>query len=119
LTEGLRLGTPDKPGELHPILPSDLTSRLFRELQRVNYHFDLDTPWSWYALTNRLLETPQPLCVLNTRANHDRPRPICCGKKKADLLDDRAATRSRLQEDGDLPRQPDDESSGRRKRTDI
>lgn len=69
LTEGLRPSTPDKPGELHPILSSDLTSRLFRELQRVNYHFDLDAPWSWDALVKRLLETPQALCVLNTRAN--------------------------------------------------
>lgn len=69
LTEGLQPGTPEKSGELRPILPSDLKIRLFRELQRVNYHFDLDTPWPWDALVNRLLEIPQALCVLNTRAN--------------------------------------------------
>jgi CRISPR-associated endonuclease/helicase Cas3 len=63
LTEGLR------PDELCPILSSELTKQLFRELQRVNYSFELDTPWPWDTLTKRLLETPQALCVLNIRAN--------------------------------------------------
>lgn len=83
LTEGLQPGTPDKPSELHPILSSDLTSRLFSELQRVNYHFDLDTPWSWDTLTKRLLETPRVLCVLNSRAN---AREVWQTLRKQDLV---------------------------------
>jgi CRISPR-associated endonuclease/helicase Cas3 len=63
LTEGLQ------PDELRPILSSELTKQLFRELQRVKYSFELDTSWSWDTLTKRLLESPQALCVLNTRAN--------------------------------------------------
>ncbi len=63
LTEGLR------DGERKPILSQELTNRLFRELRRVNYHVDLESPWSWTALLSRLVEAPQALCVMNTRAH--------------------------------------------------
>jgi len=63
LTEGFR------SGELRPILPPELTGRHFRELRRVNYRVDLEAPWSWDSLLNRLVELPQALCVLNTRAH--------------------------------------------------
>ncbi len=63
LTEGL------SNGELKPILSRDLTTQLFHDLRRVQYHIDRARPWSWDELVERLVETPQALCVLNTRAN--------------------------------------------------
>jgi CRISPR-associated endonuclease/helicase Cas3 len=62
-TEGLR------DDERMSILSRELTDRLFRELRRVNYHVDLKEPWSWDVLVKRLIEAPQGLCVLNTRAH--------------------------------------------------
>jgi CRISPR-associated endonuclease/helicase Cas3 len=69
LPEGLRADSPGRPGELRPILRADLVLQSFRDLRRVNYHVELDAPWPWDALTERLVASPQALCVLNTRAH--------------------------------------------------
>jgi CRISPR-associated endonuclease/helicase Cas3 len=61
LTQGL------KPGELKPLLHRDLVTEAFSSLQRVNYRLELDAPWDWDALCDRLVESQQTLCVLNTR----------------------------------------------------